>query len=76
MPRETGGVLHYIKAKGLIEVNFPSDDVNCHQCPFFSYSNTYERGYCCITKDDSAMSKRYAMNNINPNCPLEFEEVS
>lgn len=74
MPREKGSVLSYTKAKITVEVNFPDDDIACHQCRFYKYSDTYERGYCDIMTHESNMSKKYAMSNIHPDCPLVFEE--
>ena len=73
MPREKIGVLSYTKAKITVDVSFPDDDVACHQCRFFKYSDTYERGYCDVIRHESNMSLKFALRNIHPDCPLEFE---
>lgn len=76
MEGEKNSILYYTKAKVTVTVSFPENDVACHQCRFFKYSETYERGYCdLILSESNNMSKKYAMGNIHPNCPLHFEEV-
>lgn len=76
MAGEKSSVLHYKKARICVTVNFPEDSVRCNFCPFFHYSETYERGYCDMIKNgENTMARKYAMNNIHPDCPLQFEEA-
>lgn len=77
MAAEKNSVLYYTKAKVSVTVNFPEKNVSCNFCPFFHYSETYERGYCeMIRNGENVMSRKFAMSGIHPNCPLEFEEVT
>lgn len=65
------GVKRYIKAKAIVEVNFPVDfkdiaDISCYQCRFFSRNN----GICQLTKEITAYPQKY----VGQCCPLEMEE--
>lgn len=70
MPFESG-IKRYIKARAVVEVNFPVDDrdneyIRCEFCPF--YSPTARR--CRLTEEVVPFPNKY----VGGECPLELQE--
>lgn len=65
------GVSGYIKAKSVVEVNFPVDEKGsvCIACKYCPYLSSNER-MCQLNKMPVAFPLKY----IGQYCPLEFEE--
>ena len=65
------GVSGYIKAKAVVEVNFPVDEKGsfCIACKYCPYLSSNER-MCQLNKMPVAFPLKY----IGQYCPLEFEE--
>ena len=70
MPFESG-IKRYVKARAVVEVNFPVDDrdneyIRCEYCPFYSISSRR----CRLTEEVVPFANKY----VGGNCPLELVE--